>query len=114
MIKIRAQNLWPSAIDEIVLGTGEAEEYQARVFLNDRGEEQVELKLEWRPGREPEDEAAKVEAIEREIRDTVNVRMAVSAVPHLTLPRYEFKVRRWTDERAGSGATVVRYTESAR
>jgi phenylacetate-CoA ligase len=114
MIKIRAQNLWPSAIDEIVLGRGEAEEYQARVFLNDRGEEQVELKLEWRPGREPDDDAAAIAAVEREIRDTVNVRMTVTAVPHLTLPRYEFKVRRWTDERAGSGATVVRYTEGAR
>jgi phenylacetate-CoA ligase len=114
MIKIRAQNLWPSAIDEIVLGRGDAEEYQARVFLSDRGEEQVELKLEWRPGREPRDLAGALEAIEREIRDTVNVRMSVSVVPHLTLPRYEFKVRRWMDERGDSAGSVVRYTESAR
>ena len=114
MIKIRAQNVWPSAVDEIVLGRSDVEEYQARVFLTERGEEQVELKLEWRPGHEPApgNERRLLDDLEREIRDKVNVRMSVAAVPPMTLPRYEFKVRRWTDERTATAGSVVRYTEA--
>jgi phenylacetate-CoA ligase len=113
MIKIRAQNLWPSAVDDVVFGRGDVEEYQARVFLSDGGEELVELKLEWRQGREPApgDEKRVLDDIERDIRDKVNVRMDVQSVPTLTLPRYEFKVRRWTDERNADRDSVVRHVE---
>jgi phenylacetate-CoA ligase len=116
MIKIRGQNLWPSAVDQIVLGRPDVEEYQARVFRSERGQELVELKLEWRVGRQPraDDENGILEEMERDIRDNVNVRIAVEAVPPLTLSGYEFKVRRWTDVRSAQSGSVVRYTESRR
>jgi phenylacetate-CoA ligase len=116
MIKIRGQNLYPAAVDDIVLGHPDVEEYQARVFLNERGEEQVTLQLEWRPDRAPavDEERGQLDAIEREIRDNVNIRMSIMAVPPMTLLRYDFKVRRWTDDRMADNESVVRYTESSR
>ena len=116
MIKIKGQNVWPSGVDEIVLGRPEVEEYQARVFLGAGGDERVEIKLEWVPGAEPaaSDEADVLSQLEREIQETLNVRMSVAAVAPMTLPRYEFKVRRWSDEREVGRKQVAHYTESAR
>ena len=116
MMKIRGQNVWPAGVDEIVLGRREVEEYQARVFLGDQGDERVQITLEWAPQSAPSagEEEQVLRAIEHEIRERLNVRMAVAAVPPQTLPRYEFKVRRWRDDRKGESGDVVHYTESTR
>jgi len=37
------------------------------------------------------------------IKEVTQVTMRVEEVPHGTLPRFEYKARRWTDERVGKG-----------
>ena len=110
MMKIRGQNLWPDAVDKIVFAAGDVEEYAGQVRLTEDGREVVELTLEFRPGLELLEDVRRrrVGEIGHEIQTKLNVRMEVTEVPHMTVPRFEFKVRRWTDTRR-QGRAFVRY-----
>ena len=44
------------------------------------------------------------------IKEMTYVTMRLEEVPHGTLPRFEYKVRRWTDERV-EGLERVKYIE---
>jgi phenylacetate-CoA ligase len=110
MMKIRGQNLWPSAVDGIVFNAGDVEEYAGLVYSDEAGREIAEVSLEFKPDGDLSDDRKRerINAISREIQTKLNVRMDLKEVPYLTLPRFEFKVRRWTDERR-SGRKFVRY-----
>jgi phenylacetate-CoA ligase len=113
MMKIRGQNLWPSAVDSIVFNAGDIEEYAGLVYTDDQGREIVELSLEFKPdaGLSEQRRRERVADVSREIQAKLNVRMDLKEVSYLSLPRFEFKVRRWTDERR-SGRKVVRYVRN--
>ena len=44
------------------------------------------------------------------LRDRTGVRMEVEEVPHGTIPRFEYKAIRWTDDRH-TGLAKVKFTE---
>lgn len=113
MMKIRSQNVWPSAIDAVVFADDRVEEYAGRVFYLDDGRESVEVSVEFKPSAQVADTEAEeaVAALAKQLKRRTNIRMNVNVVPYMTLPRYEFKVRRWVDERR-SDRNVVRYTRS--
>jgi phenylacetate-coenzyme A ligase PaaK-like adenylate-forming protein len=46
------------------------------------------------------------------IKEMTQVRMQLEEVPHGSLPRFEYKVRRWTDERI-EGLERVKYIEKS-
>lgn len=110
MMKIRGQNLWPDAVDKIVFASGDIEEYSGLVFMDKEGRETVEVGIEFKLATRlsESEKSRRVKEISTEINQKVNVRMDVREVPHLTLPRFEFKTRRWTDERR-AGRDFVRY-----
>jgi phenylacetate-CoA ligase len=112
MMKIRGQNLWPEAVDRIVFADGDVEEYAGSVSVDERGRETVTLAIEWRPALAPpaEEQADRVRALADAIKEKLNVRMDVTVAPYRTLPRFEFKVRRWTDTRR-QGRAFVRYVK---
>lgn len=112
MMKIRGQNVWPDAVDAIVFDDPRIEEYQGTVSIDDDGREQVDLAVEFKPSVEPSgaERDAAVKSLADALKRRTNVRMDVRVADHMSLPRYEFKVRRWTDERR-KDRKVVRYTE---
>jgi phenylacetate-CoA ligase len=113
MMKIRAQNLWPDAVDKIVFEKGDVEEYAGLVYVDKDGRETVEMSVELKPDV-PKDEAARSKRmadLAQEIKAKLNVQMDVREVPYLSIPRFEFKTRRWTDERR-KGREFVRYVKS--
>lgn len=108
MIKIKMVNVWPAAVDAIVLMRPEVAEYQGRVYMDDGGSETVDVRVEF-TGDCPAERRRALEAeLGRELRERVGVRMNVVESPE-ALPRFEFKVRRWTDERK-LGRQRVLYT----
>jgi len=111
MLRIRGQNLWPDAVDRIVFARGDIEEYAGRVHVDDQGREIAEVRVEFRtgPGLTQAARAARLAEIAAQIRRDLNVRLDFAEVPPLTLPRFEFKTRRWTDDRRRD-REVVRYT----
>ena len=112
MMKVRGQNLWPDAIDKIVFELGDIEEYAGLVYVDKEGREIVELAVEFKRDGLPSEEnrVRRVAELSREINLKLNVRMELREAPHLTLPRFEFKTRRWVDQRR-LGRDFVRYVQ---
>ncbi|MBI4320622.1 MAG: phenylacetate--CoA ligase family protein [Chloroflexi bacterium] len=110
MIKMKVQNVWPEAVDAVVFSFEEVEEYNGRVFVDDRGREEIDLLVEFK--NRPQDEASKKQrmaAMSEEVRRVIGVTMNVREAPHGSLERFIFKTRRWTDERR-KGLERVKYT----
>jgi phenylacetate-CoA ligase len=90
MLVVRGVNIFPGAIDDIVRGFPEVVEYRVTVRGGD-GHDELEVEIEDRLG-EPE-------RVAREFQVRLGLRVAVRAVPPGSLPRFEGKARRISDER---------------
>ncbi|MBW2341229.1 MAG: AMP-binding protein [Deltaproteobacteria bacterium] len=111
MIKIKATNVWPQTVDEAVFSFGEIEEYNGRVFIAENGLEVAKVSVEFK--KMALDDKTKATILKRlgdKIKEVTQVTMRVEEVPHGTLPRFEYKARRWTDERV-EGLERVKYVE---
>jgi phenylacetate-CoA ligase len=111
MIKIKATNVWPQTVDEAVFSFDEIDEYNGRVLIAENGLEVAEVKIEFKNmPLEKGEKADLIRKLSEKIKETTQVSMKVEEVPHGTLPRFEYKVRRWTDERV-EGLERVKYLE---
>jgi len=111
MIKIKATNVWPQTVDEAVFSFDEIEEYGGRVYIAEDGREIAQVSIEFKKiGLGKEAKADIMRKLHEKIRDLTHVTMKVEEVPYGTLPRFEYKVRRWRDERA-EGLDRVEYLE---
>ncbi len=111
MIKIKATNVWPQTVDDAAFSFDEIEEYNGRVFIADNGEEVVQLSIEFKKaGLEDSAKAVIVGKLGEKIKAMTQVTMQLAEVPGGTLPRFEYKVRRWTDERV-EGLQRVKFIE---
>jgi phenylacetate-CoA ligase len=110
MMKIRGQNLWPQAVDAIILAAPGVEEYQGVVDIDDHGREQVDVAVEFAADASASDleRASMLDTLGKQIKDQLNVSMNLYEVAGMSLPRYEFKVRRW-DDRRRKERDVVKY-----
>ncbi len=90
MVVIRGVNIYPSAVDNIVRSFPEVEEYLVRRHRIDAMEE-LQLEVELTPGTSPHIASL----IERKLKDTFTLRIPVAIVTSGSLPRHEFKARRW-------------------
>jgi phenylacetate-CoA ligase len=111
MIKIKATNIWPQTVDEAVFSFDEIEEYNGRVFIDKNGQEVARIHLEFK--KTALDDTAKdtiLRQLGTKIKEMTQVSMALEEVPYGTLPRFEYKVRRWTDERI-EGLERIKYIE---
>jgi phenylacetate-CoA ligase len=91
---VRGVNVFPSAIENIVRRFPEVGEFAVNV--NRRHElDEMEIQLEVN-GADPETVAG---AVARDVRDGLGLRVEVKAVPYGTLPRFDLKARRFTDNR---------------
>ncbi len=95
MVTVRGVNIYPSAVDAVLRRFPEVGEYQVREH---RTGALLDLKvlIEPQPGRRDAKLAARVSAA---LRDTFQLRIEVEAVAPGSLPRFEFKARRWIKEK---------------
>jgi len=106
MMKIKGQNVWPSAFHNVIDGLLPGAEYRGRVLMDDAGRERVQLQVE----------AADVSVLPQlaaAIRAATNVTVEVEPVPPDSLERFEFKSRRWQDTRKAD-RDVIAYRETRR
>ena len=102
MMKIRGNNVWPSAVDTCVFAHPEVVEYIGRVFTTDDGKTEVELRIAFTDHPTPCAEAERrriAEALRQSIKQRTNVNMAIVEVSRAELPEFTYKARRWKDER---------------
>lgn len=109
MLKVRGQNLWPAAVDSVVLTDPRVAEYAAVVEIDDGARERVVVHVELVPGPPAGTVPAELlTELQRRVKSVTNVTMDFQLAPADSLPRYEFKARRW-DDRRRADRDVVRY-----
>lgn len=89
MVVVRGVNVYPSAVEEVVRQFAEVVEFEVEQRRVEAMEE-IRVKVELAAGSERV--AIKLEA---RLRDTFALRIPVVQVASGSLPRYEFKARRW-------------------
>jgi phenylacetate-CoA ligase len=102
MMKIKGNNVWPSAVDMAIFAFPEVAEYAGRVFVDDAGRTDVLIRLALRSeaaAASAEAKAALLAQISERLKDRTNVQMKLVEVPRAELPEFTYKARRWTDER---------------
>jgi phenylacetate-CoA ligase len=102
MMKIRGNNVWPITVDAVVFSYPEVAEYAGRVYVDDEGRTQVLVRLAFKSAFAPEPDEAKTACLRRiadAIKQKTNVAMTVVDVPRSELPTFDYKARRWKDER---------------
>lgn len=113
MIKIKATNVWPQTVDEAVFSFDEIEEYNGRVFMGENGQEIAKVSFEFKKaGLDDKAKSAVIHRLGKKIKEMTQVSMLLEEVPHGSLPRFEYKVRRWTDDRI-EGLERVEYIEKS-
>jgi phenylacetate-CoA ligase len=89
MVVVRGVNIFPSAVDEVVRSIPEIAEYCVRIFK--RGE-MSELAIDAET-----DAPAAVHELERALTEAFTLRIPVAHAAPGSLPRFEFKARRWVN-----------------
>ncbi len=91
---IRGLNVYPATIENIVLKFPEVQEFAVRAYSTETLDE-LEIQVE-ATNPDPTDTTT---AVTTAIRDALGLRAVVQSVPLGTLPRYELKSKRFTDQR---------------
>jgi phenylacetate-CoA ligase len=94
MLIVRGVNIFPSAIEAIVRSYPQVQEFAIEVY---KAEEMDQLDI--RVEVVDEDPQAVVETLTRDAADRLGLRVGVRLVPAESLPRFELKARRVTDQR---------------
>lgn len=102
MIKVRALNLWPRAIDSVVLDVPGVVEYRAVVRRGDRGHELVEFAIE--PASDVIERQPLADAVSTAVYRHCGLRISAAELTDPgaisgSVPEGFVKVSRWTDRR---------------
>ena len=92
MIIVRGVNIFPTAVEEILRGSGEVVEYRVHVS---RAQALMELRIEIEPTGDCRDVAGLIARVGRAFETAFALRVPVAAVAPGTLPRFEMKAQRW-------------------
>ncbi|GGM20690.1 phenylacetate--CoA ligase family protein [Dactylosporangium sucinum] len=99
MMKIRGMNVWPDAIDAVLLRSPVVD-YRGRIYSDDRGRESVDVTIALESGTPPESAAALPERLRHAVKRAVGITVDISVVDVRQMPVQQFKSRRWRDDRA--------------
>lgn len=99
MLRVKGVNLWTHELDAHILAFPGVDDFNAELTLDAQGRERVVVRMEVRPGTQPEEAAARLAA---SLKAAFHVRMDVETVAAGTVQRFELKQRRWKDNR-GAG-----------
>lgn len=111
MLKIKAANVWPQAVDDIVFGYPQVEEYSGLVSLDAVGREEATVRVEFKQETGFEERKAILSELMVKIKMKTQVTMQVEEVQYGALERATFKSRRWLDQRKEGLRNVVKFTE---
>ncbi len=92
MVVVRGINVYPSAVEEIVLARQEVAEY--RVEIQQEGQSPA-LRIQIEPAADCLDTARLVQELESTLRRAFALHIPISLVPRGKLPRFKMKARRW-------------------
>jgi phenylacetate-CoA ligase len=103
MIKVKAATVWPATVDGVVFSHREVDEYRGLVRRDANGREELVLRVAFRPDTDPGARAALLARITQEVKVATLVTPRVEEAAQLE--RFDFKAKRWVDERVQATAT---------
>jgi phenylacetate-CoA ligase len=89
-------------VDTVVFSHPEVAEYAGLVYVDDTGRTEVLVRLAFKPevaAAPQEAREALLRAVAEAIKRKTNVAMSMTEVPRAELPTFDYKARRWKDER---------------
>jgi phenylacetate-CoA ligase len=92
MIVVRGVNIYPSAVEDILLASDSVAEYRVEVNTH---RTLPELSIQVEPSPECQDTASLTDRLEGALRTAFALRIPILTVPRGTLPRFEMKAKRW-------------------
>ena len=101
MLKIRGMNLWPEAVDAIVLGHEQVDEYNGRLGVAENGRETALVIIEF-TNDTPHDSTLRSRVLNElasTIQERTGVGMEVREARPGELERFAYKEKRWKDQR---------------
>ena len=103
MMKIRGNNVWPSAIDAAVFAHADVTDYAGRVFTTEDGKTEIEVRLALSDRAamtfSPEQRQSLFQSVRGAIKERNNIWVTLIEVRRGELPEFAYKARRWKDER---------------
>jgi phenylacetate-CoA ligase len=103
MMKIRGNNVWPSAIDAAVFAHPDVAEYAGRVYTTADGKTEIEVRLALSETAamqfSPEQRQSLFQSVRGAIKERNNIWVTLIEVERSELPEFAYKARRWKDER---------------
>jgi phenylacetate-CoA ligase len=93
MVVLRGVNLYPSAVEQVVRSSGGVAEFRVEIYT-ERALTEMSIQIE--PAAE-EDASGLSHRVAAALHYAFGLRVAVSAVPAGTLPRFEAKAKRWVN-----------------
>lgn len=113
MLKVKGQNFFPPQVDRVLFSFSEVDEYQGRLFIDEKGRDNVEVRYSLSAAAS--DPTAFERRLVQALKDETHLTMLVREVSRDSLPHFvtpDQKARRWTDERhAGLGASLTAVEE---
>jgi phenylacetate-CoA ligase len=112
MLKVKGATIWPAEVDRVIFTHEEISEYQARVFISEKGRDEIELRFATH--RTLSDDAARALTAQlvAELKELTTVTFRAAVVSESSLPNFSHpdkKARRFTDDRHAGlarGATL--------
>lgn len=106
MMKIRGNNVWPAAVDAVMFSEPVVAEYAGRLYVDAQGRTEVEVRYAIKANTQQAlDSAGLTAKLTEAIKARTNVMMNLRIVPRDQLPVFEYKARRWSDDRKSGYAT---------
>jgi len=101
MLKIRGMNLWPEAVDAIVLAHPDVDEYNGHLGVAANGREIVRVLVDFKSGVSTDGtyRACVLGALSAAIKERTGVGMEVSEARPGEVERFAYKEKRWKDKR---------------
>ena len=92
MVIVRGVNIYPTAVEEIIRGFREIAEYRVQISQENS---LAEMRIEIEPAAETSNISELLARVGKAFESSLALRVAISAVPPGTLPRFEMKAQRW-------------------
>ena len=102
MLKVKGATIWPAEVDRVVFADPRVAEYQCRVYISDKGRDEVELRVAVGDDVTPGESEETLRGLVAELKALTTVTFRAHLVTSTELPNFSHpdkKARRFTDDR---------------
>jgi phenylacetate-CoA ligase len=120
MLRLKDMNVWPEAVDDVVLAHPWVAEYRGDVYVGERARETVRVQVEFMAGTDRSGRDARLRELAAEVQRRIGIHIVCEEWSGTSLleqrgigfDQQTLKIRRWTDRRASTLESAGRGPDS--